>query len=215
MSASGGEAGDVGDAAAGPAAGPGRGAAPEPGRYPAGQSALLMEFPAAEQLVAHWRRTYDPAASAGIPAHVTVLFPFLDAGADGRPGSVDERVREELRELVGGHPAFDVTFSTLCRFPDVLYLAPEPAEPLRALTRALVARWPDTQPYGGQFTEIVPHLTVAHAADPEVFAAAEADLAPRLPLVTEATAVSLYVSDGTRWHRRTSFPLGGGGEGEA
>lgn len=141
---------------------------------------------------------------------MTVLIPFLDAGADGRPGSVDERVREELRELVGGHPAFEVTFSALRRFPDVLYLAPEPAEPLRALTRALVARWPDTQPYGGQFTEIVPHLTVAHTEDPEVFAAAEADLAPRLPLATEATAVSLYVSDGTRWHRRTSFPLGGG-----
>ena len=215
-------------AAAGPGRAQGRAAAPdggsgsgaaaagtggpgplERGRFPAGQSALLVEFPAAERLVAHWRRRHDPSAAAGIPAHVTVLFPFLDAGADGRPGSVDDTVREELRTLFAAHPAFTVTFTALRRFPDVVYLAPEPAAPLQALTTAAVARWPDTQPYGGQFAEVVPHLTVAHSDDPELLAAAEAALAPHLPVTAEAAAVSLYVSDGERWHRRTSFPLGG------
>ena len=49
-------------------------------------------------------------------------------------------------------------------FPDgVLYLAPEPAEPFGALTEAFAAAWPEYPPYGGSFTDVVPHLTVAMA----------------------------------------------------
>jgi 2'-5' RNA ligase len=179
----------------------------QPGYYPAGQSALIVEVPEAEPLVAPWRRTYDQTAAAGIPAHLTVLVPFLDAGAQGRPGSVDERVMAELRALFAAHPAFALTFRTLRRFPDVLYLDPEPAEPLRALTTEVVERWPDTPPYGGQFTQIVPHLTVAHTQESDVLDAAEADVSAHLPLVAQATAVSLFASDGTRWQRRAVFPL--------
>ena len=48
------------------------------------------------------------------------------------------------------------------RFPRVLYLAPEPAAPFVELTQAIAARWPDHQPYGGEFDSVVPHVTVVN-----------------------------------------------------
>ncbi len=48
-------------------------------------------------------------------------------------------------------------------FPaNVVYLAPDPAEPFVALTEALAAAFPDCPPYGGAFDEPVPHLTIGH-----------------------------------------------------
>ena len=39
-------------------------------------SALLVEVPEAEPLVRQWRMDLDPHAALGVPAHITVLFPF-------------------------------------------------------------------------------------------------------------------------------------------
>ena len=50
-------------------------------RWPVGTSALVVTVPAAERAVGPWRLHYDPSAAAGMPAHVTVLFPWLAASA--------------------------------------------------------------------------------------------------------------------------------------
>ena len=53
-------------------------------------------------------------------------------------------------------------------WPDgVVYLEPDPAEPFVRLTRELVERFPDHQPYNGTFTadEVIPHVTVVHTDD--------------------------------------------------
>ena len=41
------------------------------------QSALIVSIPEAEEAVALHRAQFDDAAAFGIPAHVTVLFPFM------------------------------------------------------------------------------------------------------------------------------------------
>jgi hypothetical protein len=41
---------------------------------PGDQSTLAIIVPEAEALVGPFREVHDPAAQAGIPAHVTVLF---------------------------------------------------------------------------------------------------------------------------------------------
>ena len=43
----------------------------------AGQTALVVAVPSAEPVVARLRASYDVAAAYGVPAHVTVLYPFL------------------------------------------------------------------------------------------------------------------------------------------
>lgn len=176
----------------------------EAARWRAGETALLIVVPEAETLVAGARQRYDPAAADGIPAHVTVLYPFLPEER------LDAEVLATLRELFAAHEPFGLRFTGFGRFPDLLWLAPEPDGPVRALTGAVVARWPEAPPYRGAY-EPVPHLTVALKQPEETYAAVERDFAAGLPLSAAVTEVRLVVCDGVRWHQRTSFPLGGEG----
>jgi hypothetical protein len=41
------------------------------------ESALVVLVPAAEALVGVFRALYDPAVRVGVPAHITVLYPFV------------------------------------------------------------------------------------------------------------------------------------------
>ncbi len=118
-------------------------------------SALVVRVPAAEALVHDLRQRHDPSAADGVPAHVTLLVPFL-APADATAADT-----AALRALFALQPAFDVLFARVGRFPATAWLAPEPAAPFIALTTALVARWPQCRPYGGTFEQVVPHLTAA------------------------------------------------------
>lgn len=169
-----------------------------PGRFPAGQTALIVRVDAAEPLVGPWRQRLDPSAAAGVPAHVTVLYPFLDSSR------IDAA---ELRWLVGQHAAFTCRFEECRRFPGVLYLAPEPGQPFRALTGAVAARWPEAQPYGGEFDDVVPHLTIADRQPAAVLDEVEAAVAPGLPVTAQVETVTLLVCDGQRWHPHAEFPL--------
>jgi hypothetical protein len=44
------------------------------------ESALLIPVPAAEPTVQRWRERLDPACRLGVPAHVTLLYPFVAPG---------------------------------------------------------------------------------------------------------------------------------------
>jgi 2'-5' RNA ligase len=169
--------------------------------YEVGQTALIAEVPEAEPLVRGWRDRFDAAAAAGVPAHVTVLVPFLNRRLLS-PG-----IRAELRQIFARHPAFSVQFAECRRFPDVLYLAPVPDTRFRALTNAVATRWPDVPPYGGQFEDVVPHLTVAHGQEPSLLDKIEADLSPRLPIRAHISAVQLLAFTGEQWIDEELFEL--------
>jgi hypothetical protein len=53
------------------------------GGPPGPRSALIVEVPAAEPAVARHRERLDSSAPLGVPAHITVLYPFLPPGAIG------------------------------------------------------------------------------------------------------------------------------------
>jgi hypothetical protein len=81
------------------------------------QTAVLVLVPEAEPLVSRHRRQLDPAASLGVPAHVTVLYPFVD------PSEVSEALIERLAAALRRTPAFDCVFETCEWFDeDVLWL---------------------------------------------------------------------------------------------
>src|SRR3989442_1054852 len=75
-----------------------------------------------------------------------------------------------LEELFAGFEPFDFALTEVRRWPGVLWLAPEPAEPFVALTSALAARYPEHPPYEGEHDVVIPHLTVGHHEEvpPEV-----------------------------------------------
>ncbi|MFJ7065962.1 2'-5' RNA ligase family protein [Streptomyces sp. NPDC101115] len=170
--------------------------------FQAGQTGLIVRVPEAEPAVGRWRERFDPSARAGVPAHVTVLFPFLDESR------MDASARSALAELLGSHQSFDLRFERCGRLPHVLHLVPEPDTHVRRLTEVIADRWPEAPPYGGRFTEIVPHLTIAQGQEGPVLEEIEADIAGSLPLTSHVSSVELIAYDGTKWQERASFALG-------
>ncbi|MBM3673915.1 MAG: 2'-5' RNA ligase family protein [Actinobacteria bacterium] len=166
------------------------------------RTGLLVPVEAVEALVGAIRGRWDPVAHRGVPAHVTVLYPFVPA--DGLSAVEVEAVRDALAPI----PAFTFEFLRTGRFGDtVLYLAPEPDAPFRALTTALVARFPEQLPYEGEFDDVVPHLTVADALAAPL-GELEATVRAGLPIAARATEVWLMVEgDDNRWTTHTTFPL--------
>ena len=168
-------------------------------RFAAPPSALVVPVPEADVLVAAHRMLHDPAAALGMPAHVTVLFPFLPAR------HVGPEVEAALRRTLAGSPAFAFRLARTGRFPAVLYLAPEPADRFVALTDAVRERWPAYQPYDGRHAVVVPHLSVAHDAWPAGLAS---ELERGLPIEAEAREVCLLTQARSgRWSTRLRIPL--------
>ena len=91
------------------------------------ESALVVLVPDAEVLVKPFRDRHDPSAAVGVPAHITLLYPFI------APDESGSAVLDDLRQCFQRFPPFDFSFAESRRFPGVLYLAPEPAEPFREL----------------------------------------------------------------------------------
>jgi len=132
---------------------------PDTALMPPTESAVLVAVPEADDIVGRFRARLDRSAAWGVPAHVTVLYPFVD------PDRIDPAVLDRLAAAVGSVPAFDVTLARLCWFgDDRLWLAPEPDHPFRALTAAVCREFPDHPPYGGVHDDPTPHLTVGHDA---------------------------------------------------
>ena len=169
------------------------------------EAALVILVPEVEPLVSAFRLKHDPFAGMGIPAHITIDYPFLP-GID--PG---QQLHRELAELFVKTDAFQFAFRDLARFPDVLYLAPDPVTPFKQLIDMVAARFPESPPYGGAFDNVVPHLTIAQTEDEEMLKSIErqvARLLPEyLPLSTRAENVWLMDNRTGIWQKRNSFPL--------
>ena len=147
-------------------------------------------------------------ARLGVPAHVTILSPFVPVAR------LDRRVSATVAEIVARTRAFDVDFSRVRRWgpsdhgPGVVWLQPVPADPFVALTRAIWAEFPDQPPYGRADDDLQAHLTIA-IDDPARFDGAEAEARPWLPFGRHVNTVALLVEgpDG-RWRTRRRYSLG-------
>lgn len=171
---------------------------------PALDSALIVEVPEAEAAVARYREHLDENAAMGIPAHITVIAPFLPPAGIGPP------VLGELGRLFGEVPRFRFRLARTAWFGDqVLWLAPDDPGPFRGLTERAFAAFPACPPYGGAHDEVVPHLTVGLQQPLAEMRAAEDALRPHLPIEAHATAVTLVVgpASGGQWTRTARFPL--------
>jgi 2'-5' RNA ligase len=91
-----------------------------------------------------------------VPAHVTVLYPFV------APEALTEDLITTLAAVVRSVTAFDCRFVRTRWFDqDVLWLEPEPAQPFRQLTAAVWRPFPQHPPYAGAYDDVIPHLTIA------------------------------------------------------
>ncbi|MBZ5734064.1 2'-5' RNA ligase family protein [Nocardioides sp. TRM66260-LWL] len=125
--------------------------------YSPGHTVLAVTVPALDAFVrartAHYDASFVSADPAFVHAHVTVLAPWVP-----RPSAADLAT---IGRIAAAHPAFALRLARIEAFPDgVLHLRPEPDAPLRALTAAVTAAFPDHPPYGGRYPHVDPHLTL-------------------------------------------------------
>lgn len=100
----------------------------------------------------------------GVPPHITVMYPFVSPGtlASGPDAAVVRQTNERLQAACRNFAPFMITLDHYGTFPGrVLYLAPRDPGPILELYAHLLAHFPDYPLYGGEFTEIIPHLTVS------------------------------------------------------
>ncbi len=155
---------------------------PSPGPH----SALIVEIPDAEPAVARHRERLDASARVGIPAHITVLAPFVP------PAKIDTAVLTQLERLFAAVRGFGFRLDHTDWFGDaVLWLAPRDLGPFRALTQRVFEAFPDFPPFGGQFDDVVPHLTIGHGHPLSDLRTAEDSVRAQLPIEGHAGAVIL------------------------
>ena len=171
------------------------------------QSTLFVPVPEAEPWVKDLRERYDPTAAVGVPAHITVLFPFIS------PDLLTDSDLAKATDTFQRFRPFEFRLEQIDRFPESLYFVPEPNEPFISLTEAIVREFPEYPPYGGKFPKIIPHLTVANRSA-EFSAIAEAELSGIMkelgPIHAICNVVELYENSTGHWRWAQSFPLQSG-----
>jgi 2'-5' RNA ligase len=158
----------------------------------ADQSAVVVPVREVDQIVSRYRDRLDRSAAWGVPAHVTILYPFV------APALITPSVIALLAHIVSSVEAFKCRFESIHWFDkEVIWLAPRPDEPFRALLAAVSAGFPSHKPYGGEYEALAPHLTVGDIdcaaggiADLEE---AERDIARLLPISASIRHASLMI----------------------
>lgn len=149
---------------------------------------------------AHYDASFVSADPAFAHAHITLLAPWL---ADPTRADLDVVAR-----IAAETPAFDTVLGRIETFPDgLIHLRADPDGPLRGLTRALSAAFPGCPPYGGEFGDVVPHVTLDRVSDgitPETVAA---DLAGVLPVRLRVDRIDLQWWENDNCHVRESWKL--------
>jgi 2'-5' RNA ligase len=169
---------------------------------PAGQleSAVVVATslpPVLERL----RQRHTDAAKSGIPAHITVLYPFLP------PTMLMPDIRNALARIASAEHPYTVRFARVERWTGVVWLAPEPAAPFARLTDAVRLAFPDYPPYGGTIAQPIPHLTIAEG-DTVDGEAIQTAASPHLPFTRAIAALTVIAEEASgRWRLRWRLPL--------
>lgn len=171
------------------------------------ESGLVVRFADVESVVGPLRSALDPATPSGMPAHVTVLYPFVP------PAELFSAVLAQVAAVASQTQTFRVQFEKVGWFSDqVLWLAPEPDSPFRDLTSRFRTLFPQCLPYGGAFDDLIPHLTIEAGVPIIDLQEAERALTGRLPIRTTATHLSVLTGSVTegRWTVRGEFAFASG-----
>lgn len=167
------------------------------------RSALIIDAPDSPVLRAA-RSSHASDAAAGVPPHLTVLYPFIPAEG------LDERILSTLSVLFRQTPQFHYVLRTCGWFGnEVLWLELADPRPFELLTTEVTRVFPDYPPYGGKYDSFTPHATVANRGSFEELRALEVVVTRELPLRATARSVRLIVQDSDgRWGSFATFPLG-------
>jgi 2'-5' RNA ligase len=146
------------------------------------------------------------SVAAGIPLHVTLLYPFVPSE------QLDDRIVAALSDFFARRAWFTLTLVGIAEFPRVVYADPEPRDELDAMMRGLWEQFPDYPPYEGEIADPVPHATLAEleqdASQADIVAGIRAKTESLFPLTCVIRDVALLEEhEPDRWRERQRFPL--------
>ncbi|HLO35613.1 MAG TPA: 2'-5' RNA ligase family protein [Candidatus Deferrimicrobium sp.] len=150
------------------------------------------------------RRRWVADAVDGLPAHLTMLYPFVDAAR------LTAGVRSSIAVIAGRHEPFDYRVIGPARWPGTVYAAVQPVQPFVRLQRDLGLAFPDHPIYGeGPGFAYVPHITIAEddaIRDDDLL---DAVAWQALPVAARVEALEVIVrGDDGRWRTRWRIGLG-------
>jgi 2'-5' RNA ligase superfamily len=108
-----------------------------------GQTGLVIPVPAADAVLAAVGARYPGTVREGVPAHVSLLYPFVAAA------ELDERVTSALGELLAEQAPMPVQFAECYCREGFVALCPDPIDGLKELMSKAHRRWPDVVAYEG------------------------------------------------------------------
>ena len=167
-------------------------------------SAFIVKVPGAESLVGALHERFDATSKLGVPAHITVLVPFMD------PSDISAGVLEQVQRALAQTAAFSFALCSVGKFPATAYLVPEPAAPFIAMTHALTEAFPGFLPYAGEHQGVIPHLTVAHGNASDADEAADVlrlRLAQGTALTAKCSSIALIENSSGEWPEMHVFQL--------
>lgn len=141
-------------------------------------------WPAINQI----RSQYDPAFPRWMP-HITLIYPF-------RPQEALERLLPIYQHACKPLHPFEIELTQVTGFPrgkaGVIYLAPQPAEPIQALQRRLQKITPDCNEVSRFPDGFTPHLTIAKPKEnyPALLAQLQAQWQPQRFPVTQIALIA-------------------------
>ena len=170
------------------------------GQEPASAVIVRAHLPAGLERL---RRRSVPDAPEGLPAHLTLLYPFVE------PRGLDARVRDSIEVVAAGHRPFDYRLVAAARWPDTVYVAVDPTKPFVAIQTDLAHAFPGYPIYGepADFA-FVPHVTIAEGAAIDDPAQNDDAAWAALPRPGRAVALEVIADDGRGWRLVWRLRLG-------
>jgi hypothetical protein len=165
-----------------------------------GWTALVSPAPALDPLLAAIEAAHPGATRAGIPAHVTFLYPFLPST------ELDSAATDWLTAFAARQSPLTLEFAQPRVEPGFVYLD---SPVLAPLTDEIRAHWPHLVPYLGRFgPDPVAHLSLALGiADPADTEAIAKLAATELPRTATLDHLWLVGNDNDEWQSLGRFPF--------
>ncbi len=168
------------------------------------QSVILIPIPSADPVIGEWRKKYDHVALHGIPAHITLLFPFKESS------QITQEIIKKLEGIFLKVKQFPFTLDRINTFPNVIFLDPNPRDEFIKLIEAIVHIFPENSPYEGKYSSINPHATIAQISDIEktdsLKKQIEEDISINFPIQCLAKEAWLMIEDEKgEWHIQSKF----------
>lgn len=171
------------------------------------QSIILVPVLSADPVIGVWREKYDEVSHHGMPAHVTLLFPFK------APDFITEKVINKIGEIFSNVKQFPFVLNKIGTFPHVIFLEPNPRESFIELTEAIARQFPENPPWEGKYSSINPHITIGSKIDEQkmndIKEKITQDIKNKLPIKTNATEAWLMVKNSDAWKIKRKFRFKG------